>query len=154
VNVSTEELIQTQEEISEILSDFSQFYVLLLLSEGELHGYGLIKAFKNRTGNNLSAGTLYPFVHKLDQKGLVIQRDTPVGKKPKTIYSLTEKGREFVNGLFRRFASITATAIEPSLKTCASCGVRVYEGGYFEEVKGQKMAFCCHNCASAFKAQG
>ncbi|MHA1933702.1 MAG: TA0938 family protein [Candidatus Thorarchaeota archaeon] len=150
---SHDESVQTQEEMSEILSDFSQFYVLLLLSEGDLHGYGLIKAFKERSGGTLSAGTIYPFLQKLGRKGLVSQRDMPVGKKPKTIYSLTKKGRDFVDGLFRRFAALTASAIEPSLETCASCGVRVYEGGHFEEIDGQKMVFCCPHCASAFKKQ-
>jgi PadR family transcriptional regulator PadR len=150
---TNEESIQTQDEISEILSDFSQFYVLLLLSEEDLHGYGLIKAFKERSGKTLSAGTLYPFLQKLVKRGLVSQRDMPVGKKPKTVYSLTKGGKTFVDGLFRRFAALTASAIEPSLETCASCGVRVYEGGHFEEIKGQKMVFCCPHCASAFKRQ-
>ncbi len=150
---SREESVETQDEMSEILSDFSQFYILLLLSEGDIHGYGLIKAFKKRAGRNLSAGTLYPFLQKLSQKELVSQRDMPVGKKPKTVYSLTDKGKEFVSGLFRRFAAMTASAIEPSLETCASCGVRIYEGGHHEEIDGQTMAFCCPHCAAAFKHQ-
>ncbi|MHA2003316.1 MAG: helix-turn-helix transcriptional regulator [Candidatus Thorarchaeota archaeon] len=153
MNGINEESIQTQDEMSEILSDFSQFYVLLILSEGDLHGYGLIKAFKARSGKTLSAGTLYPFLQKLGHMGLVSHRDVPVGKKPKTVYSLTKKGKKFVDGLFRRFAAMTASAIEPSLETCASCGVRVYEGGHFEEIDGKKMAFCCPHCAAAFMRQ-
>jgi PadR family transcriptional regulator PadR len=153
VSRSNGESIQTQEEMSEILSDFSQFYILLLLSEGDIHGYGLIKSFKKRTGRTLSAGTLYPFLQKLEQRGLISQADMSVGKRPKLVYSLTEKGREFAGGLFRRFAAMTASAIEPSLETCASCGVRIYEGGHYEEIDGQTMAFCCTHCAAAFKHQ-
>jgi PadR family transcriptional regulator PadR len=144
---------QSQEEMSEILSDFSQFYILLLLSEEDIHGYGLIKKFKKRTGTALSAGTLYPFLQKLEKMEFVSHLDKSVGKRPKLVYSLTKSGRRFTDGLFRRFAAMTASAIEPSLETCASCGVRIFEGGYYEEVGGQKMAFCCSHCAAAFKHQ-
>lgn len=142
-----------QDDMSGILSDFSQFYILLLLGEGPKHGYGLIKEFKNRTGKTLSAGTLYPFLQKLEQKEFISQSDMSVGKRPKLVYALTAKGRKFADSLFRRFATMTASAIEPSLETCASCGVRVYEGGYHEEIDGQTMAFCCPHCAAAFKHQ-
>lgn len=145
--------VQTQREMSDIISDFSQFYVLLLLSEGDLHGYGMIKHFSERTGMTLSAGTLYPFLQKLERKGLISKSDRSVGKRPKLVYSLTKKGRKFTDGLFRRFAAMTAAAIEPSLETCASCGVRIYDGGHHEEVDGQIMAFCCPHCAAAFKRQ-
>ncbi len=141
----------TEQSMSDILSDFSQFYILLLLSEGPIHGYGLIKEFKKRTGKTLSAGTIYPFLQKLEEQGLVKRSEKAVGKKPKIIYSLTAKGKKFTDALFKRFAAITASAIEPSLQTCSSCGVRIYEGGYIEEIDGRKMAFCCVHCAAAFK---
>jgi len=148
-----DESLETQEEMSEILSDFSQFYILLLLSEGNMHGYGLIKSYKKRTGRVLSAGTLYPFLQRLEQRGLISPTDMSVGRRPKLVYSLTKKGREFAGRLFRRFAAMTASAIEPSLEVCASCGVRIYEGGHYEEIDGQTMAFCCTHCAAAFKHQ-
>lgn len=145
--------VDVQDEMSGILSDFSQFYILLLLGEDSKHGYGLIKEFKRRTGKTLSAGTLYPFLQKLEQKDLISQEDMSVGKRPKLVYSLTVEGRKFADSLFQRFAAMTASAIEPSLETCASCGVRVYEGAHHEEIKGQLMAFCCPHCAAAFKRQ-
>ncbi|MHA1905853.1 MAG: helix-turn-helix transcriptional regulator [Candidatus Thorarchaeota archaeon] len=138
-------------EMTDILSDFSQFYILLLLSEGPVHGYGLIKQFKNRTGRNLSGGTLYPFLQKLENKGLLTQFDDSVGKRPKTTYSLTKEGETFCKSLFHRFASITASAIEPSLETCASCGVKVFDGAHHEEINGRNLAFCCPHCAAAYK---
>ena len=142
---------ENQEEMNDILSDFSQFYILLLLNEGPIHGYGLMKNFKHRTGKSLSGGTLYPFLQKLESRGLLSQSDMSVGKRPKTVYALTELGNEFTKNLFQRFAAMTASAIEPNLETCASCGVRIIEGGHFEEIAGRKMAFCCPHCAGAFK---
>ncbi len=153
MNETQDYTIDAQDEMSGILSDFSQFYILLLLGEGPKHGYGLIKEFKRRTGKILSAGTLYPFLQKLEQKELISQSDMSVGKRPKLVYSLTVEGRRFADSLFQRFASMTASAIEPSLETCASCGVRIYEGGHHEKIKGQLLAFCCPHCAAAFKRQ-
>lgn len=138
-------------EIQEILSDFSQFYIVLLLSEGPSHGYGIIRSYKQRTGKPLSAGTLYPFLQNLESKGLVRKKDQSTGKRPKIVYSLTPKGRRFRDRLFKRFAAITVSVLEPSLKTCASCGAKVYEGAHLEEIDGTELAFCCIHCARAFK---
>ncbi|MHA2071767.1 MAG: PadR family transcriptional regulator [Candidatus Thorarchaeota archaeon] len=138
-------------EMSEILSDFSQFYIVLLLNEGPIHGYGVMRAFKNRTGSTLSAGTLYPFLQKLESMGLVRKAEKSTGNRPKIVYTLTRKGRGFTNRLFRRFSAMTASALEPSLETCASCGARVYDGAHHEEVDGIKLGFCCVHCAKAYK---
>ncbi len=138
-------------EISSILSDFSQFYIMLLLSEGSIHGYGIMRAFKNRTGTSLSAGTLYPFLQKLEALELVKKSGEASGKRPKIVYSLTKKGVKFTERLFRRFSAITTSALEPSLETCASCGARVYDGVHYEEIDGVKLGFCCIHCAKAYK---
>ncbi|MHA2379278.1 MAG: PadR family transcriptional regulator [Candidatus Thorarchaeota archaeon] len=138
-------------EMSEILSDFSQFYIVLLLNEGPIHGYGVMRAFKNRTGSTLSAGTLYPFLQKLEAMGLVRKTEKLSGKRPRIVYTLTRKGRSFTERLFRRFSSLTASALEPSLETCASCGARVYDGAHHEELDGVRLAFCCVHCARAYK---
>ena len=138
-------------ELQEILSDFSQFYIVLMLSEGPIHGYGMIRSFKQRTGKNLSAGTLYPFLQDLESKGFVQKKDESTGKRPKIVYSLTRKGKSFCDRLFKRFATITVSALEPSLETCASCGAKVYEGAHHEKIDGVELAFCCKHCAKAFK---
>ncbi len=138
-------------EMSEILSDFSQFYIMLLLSERPIHGYGMMRSFEARTGNTLSAGTLYPFLQILESRGLVKKSDESTGKRPKIVYTLTKKGKEFTSRLFRRFSAITASALEPSLETCASCGARVYDGVHRENIDGVELGFCCIHCARAYK---
>jgi DNA-binding PadR family transcriptional regulator len=143
--------VESSSEISEILSDFSQFYIMLLLSEGPIHGYGVMRAFKNRTGSRLSAGTLYPFLQKLEAMGLVNKTEKSSGNRPKLDYTLTRKGRSLTERLFKRFSAMTASALEPSLETCASCGARVYDGTHHEEVDGVILGFCCVHCAKAYK---
>ncbi|MFW9926870.1 MAG: PadR family transcriptional regulator [Candidatus Thorarchaeota archaeon] len=138
-------------EIHEILADFSHFYILLMLNEKPLHGYGLMKRYEKRTGRKLSPGTLYPFLQELEEKKIVTQKHEDVGKKRKIVYSLTKKGEQFSGQLFKRFAAITVSALGSSLEVCASCGARIFEGAHHEEVNGSNLAFCCVHCAKAFK---
>ncbi|MHA1948805.1 MAG: PadR family transcriptional regulator [Candidatus Thorarchaeota archaeon] len=142
---------KTDLDIEDMLSEFSHFYVLLMLNEKPLHGYGLMKGYQNRTGKKLSPGTLYPFLQELEEKKLVTQKQEDIGKKRKIVYSLTKKGKKFSDRLFKRFAAITVSALGSSLEVCASCGARVYEGAHHEEVDGVNLAFCCVHCAKAFK---
>jgi len=142
-----------EESVADVLEDFSKFYTLLLLYEAPNHGYGIMVKYRRRTGRPLSPGTLYPFLHQLEEMGLVTHRDKPVGKRPRRVYHLTAKGRRTCEQLFRRFASITAAAIETRLEVCASCGCKVYEGAYHEEIDGKLLAFCCRHCAASYKRQ-
>ncbi|MFW9803384.1 MAG: PadR family transcriptional regulator [Candidatus Thorarchaeota archaeon] len=146
-----QDLKKPDSDIQEMLADFAHFYVLLMLSEKPLHGYGLMKGFEKRTGNKLSPGTLYPFLQELEAKKLVTQKQEDIGKKRKIVYSLTSKGRRFSERLFKRFAAITASALGSSLEICASCGARIYEGSHHEIVDGTNLVFCCIHCAKAFK---
>lgn len=138
-------------DIQEVLADFSHFYILLMLNEKPLHGYGLMKKYEKRTGKKLSPGTLYPYLQELEEKNLVIQKHDDIGKKPKIVYTLTEKGAQFSDQLFKRFAAITVSALGSRLEVCASCGARVFEDSHHEEVNGIDLAFCCVHCARAFK---
>jgi len=76
---------------------------------------------------------------------------SPVGKKVRKVYELTDEGKELCRRLFRRFSSIVATAIEPSLSVCVHCGCKVYEGGHIERVDGKETMFCCEHCAASYR---
>ncbi len=133
-----------------LMFDFTRFYVLVILYEGPIHGYGIMRKFKERTGKEISASLIYPFLHQLEARELVEQKIEFVGSKEKKIFELTPKGREFCENLFERFSEIISSAIEPSLETCASCGAKIYEGGHEEDVNGKKMSFCCVHCAKSY----
>lgn len=75
----------------------------------------------------------------------------PVGEKERKVFELTEEGRELCKQLFKRFSSLVSVAIEPSLNVCASCGCKVYEGGYREIINGKETVFCCAHCARSYK---
>jgi len=141
----------TTQDLDEIVSDFSRFYILIILYEGPHHGYSIISKFKKRIGKDISPSLVYPFLSQLEKKGLVKHSLKPVGEKKKKVFALTEKGRELCRILFKRFSSLISVAIEPSLAVCASCGCKVYEGGYSEIINNEEITFCCVHCAESYK---
>lgn len=68
-----------------------RLYLLSLLDEKPLHGYGIMQALSERTGGTYtpSAGTIYPRLAKLEDDGLVIK--TIEGRT--TTYEITDAGR-------------------------------------------------------------
>ncbi len=139
------------ENIDGLISDFSRFYILTILYEGPTHGYSIIRQFKKRVKKEVSPSLVYPFLQQLEEKGLVMHAEKPVGEKERKVFELTVEGRELCTGLFKRFAELVAIAIEPSMYVCAHCGCKVYEGGYHEVIDGREMAFCCTHCAQSYK---
>jgi len=138
---------------NELVSDFSRFYILMILYEGPAHGYSILDQFKKRVGKEVSPSLVYPFLQQLEEKGLVTHKIKPVGEKEKKVFELTEKGKELCTGLFKRFAGLVSIAIEPSLYVCAHCGCKVYEGGYREVIDGKETTFCCMHCAHSYKEE-
>jgi Fe2+ or Zn2+ uptake regulation protein len=141
------------QDIEELVSDFSRFYILTILYEGPAHGYEIISKFKNRIGKQVSPSLVYPFLRQLEEKGLLKHTKKLVGAKEKKVFELTSKGRKLSEGLFKRFSGLIAVAIEPGLEICASCGCKVYEGGYRETIDGKDMVFCCIHCARSYKKE-
>jgi len=141
------------ESMPDFLSDFSRFFILMILYEGPAHGYSIINSFKQRLGKEVSPSLVYPFLQQLEEKGLVKHTLKPVGEKEKKVFQLTREGRELCAGLFKRFANLVSIAIEPSLHVCAHCGCKVYEGGYREVIGGKETTFCCVHCAHSYKEE-
>ena len=139
------------ENIDELISDFSRFYILTILYEGPSYGYSIISRFKKRVKKEISPSLVYPFLQQLEEKNLVKHTVKPIGEKERKIFELTDQGRLLCTGLFKRFADLVAIAIEPSLYVCALCGCKVYEGGYREVIDGKETAFCCVHCAISYK---
>lgn len=140
-------------DVDELVSDFSRFYILTILYEGPCHGYSILARFRKRLRKDITPSLVYPFLQLLEQKGLVKHTVKPIGKKERKVYELTEEGVELCRLLFKRFAALVSTAIEPSLSICANCGCKVYEGGYTEVINGKETMFCCVHCAESYKRE-
>src|SRR5208283_3217090 len=99
------------ENIDELISDFSRFYILTILYEGPSHGYSIISRFRKRVKKEVSPSLVYPFLQQLEEKGLVKHTIKPVGEKERKIFELTQAGRELCTDLFKRFAKLVAVAM-------------------------------------------
>lgn len=69
--------------------------LLRLLSEKDMYGYEMIEMLRQRSQNvfELKAGTLYPLLHGMEEKGLLTVYEQTVLGKTRKYYSVTETGR-------------------------------------------------------------
>ena len=78
-----------------LVSGSMALLVLKLLEDGDKYGYQMIEELKRRSDDtfHLKAGTLYPLLHSLEEKGLVTayEREAAAGK-PRRYYHLTREG--------------------------------------------------------------
>lgn len=70
--------------------------LLKLLSEGDKYGYEMIETLRQRSQNvfELKAGTLYPLLHGLEEKGLLDSYKKEVTGKTRKYYSITKEGKK------------------------------------------------------------
>lgn len=70
--------------------------ILKLLESEDMYGYQMIETLKKRSDNtfHLKAGSLYPLLHGLEEKGCVTtyEKNATAGK-PRRYYHLTDRGR-------------------------------------------------------------
>lgn len=80
-----------------LVSGSMALLVMKLLEGGDKYGYQMIEELKQRSDDtfHLKAGTLYPLLHGLEEKGLVTAYEGEAAAgKPRRYYRLTEEGRE------------------------------------------------------------
>lgn len=78
-----------------LVSGSMAMLVLKLLEDGDKYGYQMIEELHRRSDDTfrLRAGTLYPLLHGLEEKGLVTAYEGEAAAgKPRRYYRLTEKG--------------------------------------------------------------
>jgi DNA-binding PadR family transcriptional regulator len=119
-------------DVDDLISDFARFYILTILYEGPTHGYGIIRKFKSRVGKKISPGLVYPFLQRLEERGLASQNSEMVGEKERKVHYLTEDGTALCNRLFQRFANLVSV------------------GGHRQAVNREELVFCCSHCAASY----
>ena len=69
--------------------------ILRLLETKDMYGYEMIDTLRRKSQNvfELKAGTLYPLLHSLEEKGLLVVYEQEAGGKTRKYYSLTKQGR-------------------------------------------------------------
>ena len=80
----------------ETLKGHLELLLLATVSSGATHGYAIIKALRERSGEllNLPDGTMYPALHRLESAGLLTSGWSTDSGRRKRMYELTPSGHE------------------------------------------------------------
>ena len=83
-----------------LVSGSMTMLLLKLLSEQDMYGYEMIETLRDRSQNvfELKAGTLYPLLHGLEDKGFLESYEKEAGGKTRKYYRITKKGRKHLDG--------------------------------------------------------
>ena len=78
-----------------LMSGSLTMLLLRLLEEKDMYGYEMIDTLRKKSCNvfELKAGTLYPLLHGLEEKGLLKAYEQEYAGKTRKYYSITKEGR-------------------------------------------------------------
>jgi DNA-binding PadR family transcriptional regulator len=77
----------------EFLRGAVQLHILHHADEGEIHGAWMSRELAEH-GYDISPGTLYPTLHRLESEGLLSSRSTVVEGRSRRVYKITAEGRK------------------------------------------------------------
>jgi DNA-binding PadR family transcriptional regulator len=92
------------------------FHILLALSGGELHGYGIMKQVKEDSGGKvkMGAGTLYGSLKRMLEARLVKESekriDPELDDERRVYYQITGSGKKALSDELERYNSIVTLA--------------------------------------------
>jgi len=98
-----------------------EFYILLALGRGEMHGYGIIRETERQSGGQvrLDPGTLYRAIQRLARSGLLEEAQRvpaeDLGQRRRRYYRITEAGRTAAAREARRMALLVRSAADVHL---------------------------------------
>lgn len=131
------------------VTTLSRFQTLILLQRKPHHGYELMKNLEANLGKKISAGEIYPFLKSLKKSGLIeIKSNGARGKKQ---YVLTPKGKKQTDAVLKRLDGFMNQIIMPKITVCVHCHCQLFDNFHKEKIKGKELAFCCINCAKAYR---
>jgi DNA-binding PadR family transcriptional regulator len=102
----------------ELLKGNTATVVLAILDEGPLHGYQIAKEMKRRSDDalTLGQGVLYPILHRLEDRGLVIgEWEQSTGTPSRKRYKITRRGRAELaskRGEWQAFSQVMARVLD------------------------------------------
>ena len=78
-----------------LMSGSMTMLLLSLLAEKDMYGYEMIDTLRKKSCNvfELKAGTLYPLLHGLEEKGFLRVYEQEYAGKIRKYYSITKEGR-------------------------------------------------------------
>ncbi|HVS66444.1 MAG TPA: helix-turn-helix transcriptional regulator [Thermoanaerobaculia bacterium] len=95
----------------------ADFHILLVLSEGNLHGYGLMKQVEEQSQGRvrLEVGSLYRLIDRLRSQGLIERAGEEDGDSRRRDYRITGRGRATLELEVERLREVAALLREKRL---------------------------------------
>ncbi len=85
--------------------------LMAVLRTGPSYGYEIVRELNERAAGLLALGegTVYPTLHRLEERGWISSRwDTTTGKRPRKYYRLTAKGRSAMTAQRQQWQGLVA----------------------------------------------
>lgn len=81
-----------------LISGSTTLLILSLLEEKDMYGYEMIDTLKGKSNNvfELKAGTLYPLLHSMEEKGWLTVYEQEAGGKMRKYYRITRDGKSSI----------------------------------------------------------
>lgn len=96
--------------VRDILLAFVRVHILHHAVSERIFGAGMAQELA-RHGYQISPGTLYPLLHRLEQDGLLTSESEVVAGKARKSYVATDKGRQALAALQPKLAELTGEAL-------------------------------------------
>jgi PadR family transcriptional regulator PadR len=95
---------------ADVLRGHLDLLLLATLADGPAHGYRVVDALRERSAGafDLSEGTVYPALYRLERGGLLSSRWASVAGRRRRVYSLTRKGQRALADRHRAWTSFAA----------------------------------------------
>lgn len=97
-----------------LISGSTTMLLLKLVSEKDMYGYEMIETLNQKSNNvfSLKAGTLYPLLHSLEEKGYLTSYEKEAGGKTRKYYSITKEGRKFLKSRQEEWKEYSAAVVQ------------------------------------------
>lgn len=98
---------------SQMLKGVLEGSILAIIQQKEVYGYEISQTLKGYGFGDISEGTIYPLLLRLEKNGCVTSKYSESNQGPKRkYYLLTEKGKQELEEFQRNFQEMTKAVFE------------------------------------------
>ncbi|MDE1549204.1 PadR family transcriptional regulator [Jeotgalibaca caeni] len=98
---------------TQLLKGVLEGCVLLIISEEEIYGYDMVQKLRNFGFTEMTGGTIYPLLQKLEKNKLIssITRPSPDGPDRK-YFQLTKDGQSYTQEFIKQWRNLSSNVEE------------------------------------------
>jgi PadR family transcriptional regulator, regulatory protein PadR len=101
--------------------DLMRVRILHHAASGNLYGLGIMEELAS-TGHRLAPGTLYPMLHGLERRGLLISQRERVDRRYRRVYRITSEGRVALENARKQLGELFVELFKKEVPGAAESG--------------------------------